>query len=271
MAFGDLLGYGLQGGGALLGGYLGGAPGAQVGLTLGQGAGNLAQSLFKQESPQEKQLAQLMQQMGTPYQQKQLSFDDIAQGEQRRFQQQVLPSMMERFTGSGGGQRSSAFRQAMGGAKNDLISRLAELRSGFDERQQQSGLNAYNANQSRMGNLANLLQGQGQQQQMAREGQQNRFAQFAGMIPKTMMQNQQFEQSQLNDYIKNQLLGAGQASQDQTSKQDFITRIMQGLTGQNTDTVSGRVPSAWENAWNAYTKGHKAQMDFFKDVAPLLI
>lgn len=50
----------------------------------------------------------------------------ISQQAQKRFQQQTIPSIAERFSGLGG-QSSSAFRQAIGGAGADLQGQLAAL------------------------------------------------------------------------------------------------------------------------------------------------
>jgi hypothetical protein len=262
MGFGDILG-GLA--------PLAGSAFGPVGAAAGGLAGNAIQDYFTPEDPNKKQLAQLMQQMGVSYQMKPLSFDDIAQGEQRRFNQQVLPGMAERFTGSGGGQRSSAYKQAIGGAHNDLISRLAELRSGFEERQQQAGLGAYNANQNRMSNLAGLLQGQSQQQQAGRESQRNRYAQLAGMLPKTMLENRQQQDDFIGNRIKNMMLAGQQGQRGQQGQQDFASRIAQLLSGQNTDTISGNVPSALQNAGSAYMTTQGQVIDALSKIIPALL
>jgi hypothetical protein len=48
------------------------------------------------------------------------------------FEQQIVPSIAERFTGMGAGaQQSSAFRQALGEAGAGLTERLASLREGL--------------------------------------------------------------------------------------------------------------------------------------------
>lgn len=48
--------------------------------------------------------------------------------EMRRFQEQTVPGLAERFAGLGAGsQSSSAFRQALGGAGADLSERLAKI------------------------------------------------------------------------------------------------------------------------------------------------
>ena len=60
-----------------------------------------------------------------------LDFDPIAERQQREFQTQTVPSLAERFTALGGGQRSGAFKAALGQAGSDLQSQLAALRSKY--------------------------------------------------------------------------------------------------------------------------------------------
>ena len=61
------------------------------------------------------------------------------QGEARKgFETDILPTIAERFTGLGGGVRSSAFQGALGQAGSDLSSRLAGLR--YQGGMQQLGL-----------------------------------------------------------------------------------------------------------------------------------
>jgi hypothetical protein len=66
-------------------------------------------------------------------------FEPIAERSQREFATQTVPSLAERFTSLGGGQRSSAFQGALGQAGSDLQSQLAALRSkyGLEANQQQ--------------------------------------------------------------------------------------------------------------------------------------
>jgi len=55
-------------------------------------------------------------------------FAPIAQQEMQRFQQDIIPSLAERFTSMGSGaQRSSGFNQALGGASTQLGTNLAAL------------------------------------------------------------------------------------------------------------------------------------------------
>jgi hypothetical protein len=58
-------------------------------------------------------------------------FGPIEEQAKREFQTQTIPSLAERFTSLGGGQRSSAFQGALGSAASDLQSQLAALRSKY--------------------------------------------------------------------------------------------------------------------------------------------
>lgn len=62
----------------------------------------------------------------------QMDFSPIEQSARRGFTQTTIPSIAERFSmmGSEGGQRSSAFAQALGGAGADLESQLANMKQG---------------------------------------------------------------------------------------------------------------------------------------------
>lgn len=60
-----------------------------------------------------------------------LNFEPLAQQAQREFSTQTVPSLAERFTALGGGQRSSAFQGALGQSASDLQSQLAALRSKY--------------------------------------------------------------------------------------------------------------------------------------------
>ena len=50
----------------------------------------------------------------------------------RQFEEQIVPGIAERFTGVGG-QRSSAFQQALGGAGAGLAERLSAQRAGLQQ------------------------------------------------------------------------------------------------------------------------------------------
>ncbi len=86
---------------------------------------------------------------------KQFSFDPIAQKARSNFQSQTIPSIAERFTSLGNGaQNSSAFQGALTGAGQNLDESLAALESQFGLQQQ--GQN----NQQLMSLLSLLLQPQ---------------------------------------------------------------------------------------------------------------
>ncbi len=53
----------------------------------------------------------------------------------KRFQEDIIPSIAERFTSMGDGQRSSAFESALGRAGSDLTTQLAGLRSQMGQQQ----------------------------------------------------------------------------------------------------------------------------------------
>jgi len=68
-------------------------------------------------------------------------FGGIEQRELSRFNKETIPSIAERFTSMGtGGQRSSAFQGALGGAASDLGERLGALRSQYGLQQLGHGL-----------------------------------------------------------------------------------------------------------------------------------
>jgi hypothetical protein len=58
-------------------------------------------------------------------------FQPIADQETKRFNEQTIPSLAERFTSMGNGQRSSAFQGALGNAGADLGGQLAALKAQY--------------------------------------------------------------------------------------------------------------------------------------------
>lgn len=123
--------------------YLGAAT-AGAGLSQllsNSGRSQLGKSLFGSEGqtlqtqrfgPEQLQaLQQLLQQgIGGLQQQQQFDFAPIAQQAREQFSQQTVPSLAERFTALGG-QRSSAFPQALGQAGANLESNLAAQGAQF--------------------------------------------------------------------------------------------------------------------------------------------
>ena len=93
-----------------------------------------------------QQTSTMNQLMGTAMQglgNNQFDFAPIEAQARKGFSQQTIPSLAERFTsmGSGGGQRSSAFQGALGGAGADFESNLAALRSQYGLQQQGNMMN----------------------------------------------------------------------------------------------------------------------------------
>jgi len=85
---------------------------------------------FLQSSPyNEQQLAAYQNLLTTGQQRLQnpaAGFEPFAQRARQQFQSNIVPSIAERFTSMGGGQRSSAFQGALGSAASDLESQLAQ-------------------------------------------------------------------------------------------------------------------------------------------------
>lgn len=114
--------------------------------------------------PEVEAQSELLQQMRQPFQG---SFQPIAAEAQRRFQQEIIPSILQRF-GSTGGVGSGAFRRQLAGAGQDLATRLASLGSQYGlqerglEQQRQSGLGNYLSGQQGLGLQAQRLAQQGQ-------------------------------------------------------------------------------------------------------------
>jgi hypothetical protein len=94
-------------------------------------------------------LSQLLGNIGsvTPQTGRGPGFEPIAENEVRRFHEQTIPSIAERFTslGSGGSQRSSAFQGALGQAAGGLSSELASMGAQFGQRQQALDQNQLNS------------------------------------------------------------------------------------------------------------------------------
>lgn len=215
MAFSDILGGLIEGGGALAGGYFGGPVGMTAGLAAGNRLGGLASSYFKKPSAEDLELTQLRKRLATPYQDQPINYDALAQAEQRRYQQEIMPGIREQYMGAGGG--SSALANALARGGSDLAARLAELKTGFQERQQQAGRDVYGMNQQGMMGLANLLQGRLQQQQAASEAQQNRFAQYASAYPKNIFEQRKLQldraagkQNLESNWLRDILMGLGE-------------------------------------------------------------
>ena len=95
---------------------------------------DIRQPRFTEE--QEDILNQLLQQGG-----QNMDFSGIEDLAQKRFQEETIPSLAERFTSMGaGGQRSSAFQSSIGRAGSDLQAQLAALKPQFGMQQLQMGM-----------------------------------------------------------------------------------------------------------------------------------
>lgn len=79
--------------------------------------------LYNQE--QMGALSQILQQALSGIKNPQAGFEPIAQQARTQFQANTIPSLAERFTALGGGQRSSAFQDALGQAASGLEQGLA--------------------------------------------------------------------------------------------------------------------------------------------------
>ena len=67
-------------------------------------------------------------------------FSGIESAARKNFSENMIPSIAERFTAMGGGQRSSAFQSALGNAESNLESQLSALRPQFGMQQLRMGL-----------------------------------------------------------------------------------------------------------------------------------
>lgn len=90
---------------------------------------------------QQSMMSQLGSQALAGLQGNQFDFAPIEAQARRGFSQQTIPGIAERFTGMGGGQRSSAFAGALGGAGADLDTNLAALKSQYGLQQQNQLMN----------------------------------------------------------------------------------------------------------------------------------
>jgi len=136
---GGAIGSFFPGVGTGLGAGAGGILGALGGLFGGGSEGGPRRANY---TPQEQDIFSMLlnqgkNQLQNPYQ----GFDDISNYAQNNFYQNTIPSIAERFTAMGNGQRSSAFQGALGQAGAGLNQSLAALRSQYGMQNQQNGLN----------------------------------------------------------------------------------------------------------------------------------
>lgn len=81
--------------------------------------------------PQQRALQQLLQMGGQRLAQPTAGFQPFEERARQQFQTQTIPSLAERFTALGGGQRSAAFQGALGQAGSDLEAQLAQAKSQY--------------------------------------------------------------------------------------------------------------------------------------------
>lgn len=188
MPFGDILRGGARGLGQVapvlgtgIGAFFGGPGGAAVGQGIGSGLGSILNYLGQPSGQQQQQQVpeiaaqqQMLQQMQQPFQG---GFQPIAEEEMRRFQQDILPQLKEQLTAGGQG-LGGPMAQAMGGAGQDLATRLAGLGSQY-------GLQERGLEQQRLGGLGQYLTGQQQlglqAQQLAQRNRQLGQSGLAGL------------------------------------------------------------------------------------------
>lgn len=155
-----------------------------------------AQPMGPEQQAQQNYLQQIQQPVNIPYQAQQQEMI-------RQFNQQTVPGLLERLTGSGvGGGRSNAQGLLLGAGGADLMQMLEALR-------EQSQLQEANLNQGRLGQLGGYLGGQQQlglqAQQLGQQGTiANREAQLRAM---GLMQGA--NQAQQGQWLQ-QLLGRGE-------------------------------------------------------------
>lgn len=139
---GALIGGGLGAFGGAAPGLFESSPNVQPGQVPGTQTGNFftGYNAYNQQLPrftpeQQSALSQLLQQgMGNA------DFGGIENRARQNFATKTVPSLAERFTAMGGGQRSSAFQGALGSAASDLESQLAALRGQYGLQQLGLGL-----------------------------------------------------------------------------------------------------------------------------------
>ncbi len=121
---------------------------------------NMNQGFYDQlQGVQSNLLNQLQQQP----QFQRTDINPILQGARNDFDQQIVPSIAERFSGMGqGGQRSSSFRNALGAAGSGLSQKLAELQSNHAQDEQNRMMQYRGQNLQQMGLLGNFLTQQNQ-------------------------------------------------------------------------------------------------------------
>jgi hypothetical protein len=96
----------------------------------------LSQYAPYQQQAKQQIVSQIMQLLGGKGGDGKFDFAPIEQQARSQFASQTIPSIAERFTAMGGGQRSSAFQGALGSASSQLDQGLAALKSQYGLQQQ---------------------------------------------------------------------------------------------------------------------------------------
>lgn len=227
-------------------GTMWGPAGTALGGALGSVGQNLANDYFRQQSPAEQARAQLLQQLQGPAPYQRVNFDPIAQEEMRRFQQQVVPGITNQLAGVGG-LNSSALRQALGGAGQDLQTRLAALRAQHDvgENQFMAG-----AEERRRGMLGNLAGGMFGEEQAMQAGRQNQIGQMLGSVPGLMLQNAGLQNQRQFGMLGNLLSGLGEQRAFQEGAVQSGTQAAQPILGQSFENLMRQDPTRAQNFLN---------------------
>ena len=125
---------GLLGGGVLGGGLLGGM--GKKGVSKFLMGDPAKEKQFQRYTPEQQGVLDQLMQQG----QQNMDFSGVENLAKKRFHEETIPSIAERFTSMGGGQRSSAFESSLGRAGSDLEAQLAALKPQFGSQQLQMGL-----------------------------------------------------------------------------------------------------------------------------------
>ena len=115
---------------------VGSQPGVQQGLSSFMFGQPAQEKQFQKYTPgQESMLDNLMKQGS-----ENVDFSGIEGLAKKRFEEDTIPSIAERFTAMGGGQRSSAFESSLGRSGSDLQAQLAAMRPQMGMQQLGMGL-----------------------------------------------------------------------------------------------------------------------------------
>ncbi len=184
-------------------------------------------------------LSQLQQQNPNQMNNQMQGFEGMEDLARKGFREQTLPSIAERFSGLGG-QRSSAFGEALNTSGQNLESQLKAMRAQHSQQQEALAQGREGLNLNRLGALSNLF-----------GGQQNRDLQLAGLGLQRGQLGLQERQQNLNEsYLSPQnvmgglgalggLAGnymAGHTAQQNRTQNTNNAQAGLGYTSNQTDT-----------------------------------